>query len=190
MFSKTIKYTNFADEPCIQDFYFHIGKAELIELGVSDMYGRLQRIKNTNSSPEILKEVRELVRLAAGVRSDDGKRFIKDDEAKSALFDSNAYDELLFELATDAESASEFVNKLFPQELLEEMQKHVKKEVIDNVVTAPAKVLSEEPVDDRPAWIRENRKPTKRELIEMPREEMFEAFRQYPGLSQEKFTDA
>lgn len=191
MFSKTIKYKNFADEQCVQEFYFHIGKAELIELGVGNILGRLERIKNTSNGLEILREVRELVRMAAGVRSDDGKRFIKDEAAKSALFDSNAYDELLFELATDAESSVEFVNNLFPQHLLDEMQKHVKKEVVDGVVTTPARVLSEEPQeDDRPAWKREKRKPTKQELMLMPRDEMFEAFRAYPGLSQENLNDA
>jgi hypothetical protein len=206
MFSKTIKYKNFADEDCLQEFYFHLGKAEIIELGVANIHGRLQRIKNTQNGPEILKEIRELVRMAAGIRSDDGKRFIKDSEAKSALFDSNAYDELLFELATDAESASEFVNKLFPQDLLNEMIKHMKGEEKPTVVDGTTVSLDERhekmrfrdaldaqqqaAEDNSPAWIREKRKPTKAELMRMPREEMFEAFRQYPGLSQEKLTDA
>jgi hypothetical protein len=202
MFAKTIKYKNFADEDCYQEFYFHIGKAELIELGVANIHGRLQRIKNTQNGPEILKEIRELVHMSAGIRSDDGKRFIKNAEAKSALFDSNAYDELLFELATDAESAADFVNKLFPQDLLNEMVQRMKgqekatvvdgttvslderheKSVMRNVVEAQ---IQREEDERKPAWEKEKRKPTKAELMTMPREEMVRAFAKHPSLASE-----
>ena len=59
---------------------------------------------------------KDLIIRAYGVKSLDGKRFIKNDEVRDEFVQSEAYSELFMELATNAESASEFINGIIPQQ--------------------------------------------------------------------------
>ena len=53
--------------------------------------------------------------MAAGEKSLDGRRFIKNDDIREAFSQTEAYSQLFMELATDAKAASEFVNGVIPQ---------------------------------------------------------------------------
>ena len=63
----------------------------------------------------LLKSGKDFVLKAYGVKSDDGKRFIKNDEVRDSFAQTEAYSELFMELATDAGSAAAFVNGITPQ---------------------------------------------------------------------------
>jgi hypothetical protein len=117
MFKKTVEFEDFDGNKQSRDFYFHISKAELIELSTSadDMQSRIKRIIEAGDGKAILHELREFIKLSVGVRSDDGQRFIKDEAAQNTLFQSPAYDELLMELATDANACANFVQQLIPE---------------------------------------------------------------------------
>lgn len=168
MFKKTIKFTDFNGEEQTKDFYFHMSKAELLSMTAQgdEMTARLKRIIATQDGGEILKEFRALVQMACGIRSEDGQRFIKTPEAQSELLDSPAYDELLFELCTEANASVDFVTKLIPQKMQDEMKAQLQKQ--QNVVELPE--------DKIPAWIREDRNPTQTELQAMTPEELQLAF--------------
>jgi hypothetical protein len=164
MFKKTVTFKDFNDETRTQDFYFHISKVELIALatGSDDMQERIKRIIASQDGAAILKELRDIIKLAVGIRSEDGQRFVKDEAAQSILLDSPAYDELLMELATDANKCSDFIAQLIPEKMQKEMQAQLQK----NNPTAAA------PEDTRPAYQREHREPTEAELDEMTRDEL------------------
>lgn len=170
MFKKTISFEDFNGNQKKHDFYFHISKAELLEMASAGdaMQKRLQRIIAAKDGSAILQEFRDLIKLSVGVRSEDGQRFIKDAEAQSTLFDSPAFDELLMELATDAHASAEFVKQLIP----EKMQKAMLDKLQESQ-GAPDPFADKE--DDRPAYQREHRHPTDSELHEMSKKEMAEA---------------
>ena len=120
MLKKIITYTDYNGVERTEDFYFNISKAELIEMevGTSGGYGEmLKKIIAAQDAPTIIKIFKELILKAVGVKSADGKRFIKNDEVRDEFAQTEAYSALFMELATDADAASKFVNGIMPANL-------------------------------------------------------------------------
>lgn len=128
MLKKTITYTDFNDQEVTEDHYFHLSKAELVELQMGQQGGLdeyLQRIVQADDGAAIMREFKRILLLSYGKRSEDGARFIKNDELTKDFVNSEAYSTLFMELVTDAGAASEFVNSVVPRELrrdVDEMQ--------------------------------------------------------------------
>lgn len=167
MFKKTINFKDFDGNPQTGVFYFHISKAELLAMSANgdEMQARIRRIIAEKDGAKILNEYRELIKLAVGIRSEDGQRFVKDEASQSILLDSPAFDELLMELATDAEAASDFVQQLLPEKM--------QKEMIDQLRKSNSE--TETPEDTRPAYQKEHRHPRQNEFASMSTEELAEA---------------
>lgn len=126
MYKKTINYTDFNGVERKEDFYFNFMKAELVEMNMSTgggMKAFIERITNTQDQTELIKLFKELVLKAYGVKSDDGKRFIKNQEIRDAFEQTNAYNELFMMLATNDKEAANFVNHVMPADLVAEAQK-------------------------------------------------------------------
>ena len=124
MLKKTIKYTDYNGVERSEDFYFNLSKAEIaeMELGTTGGFAEmLQRIIDTQDMPQIVKMFKDLVLKSYGVKSADGKRFIKSDEISTAFTQTEAYSELFMELATDAEAAAAFVNGIIPADMAKEV---------------------------------------------------------------------
>lgn len=125
MIKKTIKYTDFNGNEQTEDVYFNLSKAEVIEQELSGDIGaekgawssKLERIGNSKNGAEIIETFKEILKMSYGVRSEDGKRFIKSDELFEEFTQTEAYSELFFELTTNAESAAEFVRGIMPANL-------------------------------------------------------------------------
>lgn len=125
MLKKNIKYTDYNGVERSEDFYFNLSKAEIVEMelgttgGFSDM---IQRIIDTKDIPQIVKMFKDLVLKAYGVKSADGKRFIKIDDngvpLSRAFSQTEAYSVLYMELATDADAAAKFVNGIMPADMV------------------------------------------------------------------------
>lgn len=123
MLKRTITYTDYNDEERTEDFYFNISKAELTEMelsiegGFSEMINRITKAKDI---PAIIKVFKELILKAYGVKSPDGKRFIKSPQLTEEFSQTGAYSELFMTLATDAKEAAAFVNAIMPQKMVED----------------------------------------------------------------------
>lgn len=122
MLKKTIKYTDYNGEEVVEDFYFNLNKAELIDLemsadggeGLAEMLKRIVAEKNTG---KIMRTFRSIICLSVGVRSEDGKRFIKTEEIVDEFMQTGAYSELLVELLQNPQAAVDFVNGIVPKDL-------------------------------------------------------------------------
>ena len=117
MLKKTITYTDYNRVERKEDFYFNLTKAEIMEMEMSISGGlteMINRIVAAQDAPAIVKIFKELVLKAYGVKSPDGKRFIKSDELATEFAQTEAYSQLFMELATDADAASAFVNGIVP----------------------------------------------------------------------------
>jgi hypothetical protein len=182
VFKKTIKFTDFNGTEQEQDFYFHLSKAEIAALshGANALQERMRRLERAQDGVAILNEMREIIRLCCGRRSEDGARFLKTPEAQSDLLDSPAFDELLLELM-DANKMVEFFKQLLPKELQEELFKQVAERTktlgADPLKNPPNPERPGELVNDpRPVWEKENRKPTEAEMRNLSREELLKAW--------------
>lgn len=126
MLEKTIKYKDFNGWQRTETFYFNLTKTELIEMEYTTTGGLTEMIDKLIAAvelPEIIKIFKELILKAYGEKSPDGKRLVKSPELSKAFSETNAYDQLFMELATNAKAASEFINGIIPTPSPEEQEK-------------------------------------------------------------------
>lgn len=120
MIVKTIKYEDYNGNIREEKFYFNLSKAEILEMEASKNGGLsayIQRIAEEQDAPKIMELFKELLQKSYGVKSDDGKRFIKSKELTEAFVQTEAYSELFVLLASNADEATEFVNGIIPKNL-------------------------------------------------------------------------
>lgn len=119
MLKKTITYTDYNGHQRTEDFYFNLNKAELVELELSASGGltvMMDRIIAAEDNPTLFKIFKDLVLKAYGIKSDDGRKFIKNQEVRDDFAQTEAYSVLVMELVSDAEKAAEFFNHIIPQD--------------------------------------------------------------------------
>lgn len=132
MLKKTINYVDYNGTKRTEDFYFNLTKAEISEMeleipgGMSEM---LKRITAAQDTPTLVKIFKDLILRSYGVKSDDGRRFIKSQQLKEEFSQTQAYSELFMELATNADAASLFINGIIPVDIAKESEKAAKKEL-------------------------------------------------------------
>jgi hypothetical protein len=128
MLKKSITYEDYNGETVTEDFFFHLSKAELVELEMSHEGGlseAMKKIVAAEDGKSIIAEFKNIILTAYGVRSEDGRRFIKNQQLREEFASTEAYSTLFMELVTDADAASEFINGIVPQGLAEEATKVV-----------------------------------------------------------------
>lgn len=117
MLKKTITYKDFNGDEHTDDFYFHLSKAEAIELEASYPEGLHEKIQNavsTKNMKDIVALFKMLILKSYGVKSEDGKRFVKSDELSKEFEQTDAYSELFLDLATNEGASKEFVDGVIP----------------------------------------------------------------------------
>lgn len=120
MLKKTINYTNYNGEQKTKECYFNLSKAEIAEMELEipgGMAANLKQITEAKDTPSLVKIFKNLILRSYGVKSSDGERFIKNQQVREEFEQSEAYSELFMELATNADSAAEFVNGIIPADL-------------------------------------------------------------------------
>ncbi|MFU8785832.1 MAG: hypothetical protein ACNA7U_01185, partial [Candidatus Izemoplasmataceae bacterium] len=91
--------------------------AEVAEMELSKDGGlsdHIKKIVEAQNNKEIIALFKDLILKSFGVVSDDGRRFIKNEQLKEEFVQTEAYVELFMELASDADAASAFVNGIMP----------------------------------------------------------------------------
>lgn len=120
MFKDTIKYEDFDGQMREETFYFNLTKAEVVFMENSSVEGLftgyLQRIVQSQDNVEIMKNFEMLVRKSYGVKSNDGKRFVKSDELTEEFMQTNAYSEFIMKILGDENYAASFINGIMPAE--------------------------------------------------------------------------
>lgn len=126
MLKKSITFTDLNGQETTEDHYFHLSKADVVELEMSRKGGMaawIQSIVDSEDGKAIVTELKNIILNSYGVKSEDGRRFIKTQELRDEFHSSEAYSALFFSLCTDAGAAAEFINGIAPQGLAEEMAK-------------------------------------------------------------------
>lgn len=118
MLKETITYTDYNDNQRTEDFYFNLSKAEVLEMeygtegGLAEM---LKKVLDSNDPKKLMEIFKDIVIKAYGVKSPDGKHFIKNDQVRAEFMDCEAYSEIFMKLATDDVAAAAFVNGIMPK---------------------------------------------------------------------------
>ena len=73
------------------------------------------KIINEQDNKTLWLTFTDVISKAYGIKSPDGKRFIKSKEHTEAFLQTEAYTELMLELLGDAKYAAEFMNAVLPE---------------------------------------------------------------------------
>jgi hypothetical protein len=123
-------YTDYNGVERTEDLYFNLTKAEVMEMEMSTKGGlaeMIQRIIAAQDQPAIIKIFKDLIIRSYGVKSPDGKRFIKNQEVVDEFVQTEAFSDLFMELATNADKAAEFINGVVPADMAKQLEAETKK---------------------------------------------------------------
>lgn len=139
MLKITETYVDFNGVERKEDFHFNLTQAELMdmELGldgsmIGSMSSVLKKIVAAKDTRSIMKIFKQLVSKAYGVKTEDGKRFVKNDEVRAAFEQHPAYSQIYMRLATNDKEASDFVLGILPKDISEKVQKEDLKAFMDD----------------------------------------------------------
>lgn len=86
-----------------------------MEMSVTGGFGEMvNRIISTKDVPALMDIFKDLIRRAYGVKSADGRRFMKSKELTDEFVQTEAYSDLFMELALNSDEAAKFVNGILP----------------------------------------------------------------------------
>lgn len=126
MYKKAIKYKDFNGNDREEVFYFNLTKSELLDLELRTPGGIEQYTRNivsTQNGQKLADLFKWLINESYGVKSPDGRSFIKGKEVLDNFRFTNAYDILYMQLATDDKAAAEFYNGIFPKDIMDQVNK-------------------------------------------------------------------
>lgn len=120
MLKRDIKYEDFNGVEVVEPFYFNLTRSEIVTLEVEETEGlraMLQKMIDSQDNKNIWAKFKEIILLAYGEKSEDGKRFVKNDEIRENFSQTAAFDALLTELISNEEAASVFIIGIMPKDL-------------------------------------------------------------------------
>ena len=114
MFKYECKYTDYNGQDRTEQLYFNLSKAELMEMELSTQAGVEEMIRMmiaTNDNAKIVQTFKDLILKSYGIKSEDGRRFIKSQELREAFEQSEAYSEFFMAmLANEDGLQTRFIN--------------------------------------------------------------------------------
>lgn len=120
MYVKEMEYTDFNGVTRKEKFYFNLTKAEILDLELGKAGGLTEYIKKiieAQDTPTIMSLFRTLLLKSYGVKSDDGRRFIKNDQVREDFEQTQAFSDLYMLLALNDDEASKFINAIVPADM-------------------------------------------------------------------------
>lgn len=117
MIKLTETYTDYLGNTRTEDFRFNLSEAECMKLETSipgGLTGLMQKIIDTQDTPELMKIFEKIVLEAYGEMSLDGRKFIKNDQVREDFVSTEAYSQIYVRLATNSEAAVAFMNGIIP----------------------------------------------------------------------------
>lgn len=99
MLKQKVQYEDFDGATQVETLYFNLNRMELIDLqaryGKEDMAKHIEKLVEDKDIEKVYAILNDIVISAYGVRSEDGKRFIKNDQIREEFKQSLAYDALI-----------------------------------------------------------------------------------------------
>lgn len=114
MFKYEIPYTDYNGVERKETCYFNLSKAELMEMELSTQAGVEEMIRvmiATNDNAKIVQVFKDLILKSYGIKSEDGRRFIKSQELRDQFEQSEAYSEFFMRMVSNEDNLqTKFIN--------------------------------------------------------------------------------
>ncbi len=129
MFVKLIRYQDFDGEEKMAECRFHLSKAELMKLNLryGDVTRKMEELEARKDNEAIFAMVEDVILTAYGekVTLPDGREvFLKDELRRQAFQSSEAFSELVMEMATRKEAVAEFVSGVVPGSMIQAIREN------------------------------------------------------------------
>lgn len=119
MLKRTFEYVDYNGNKRKEDHYFNLTQAEIMEIemkaeggmGLQDMINRLIAAQDGGTIMDVVKNI---IMKAYGVKSPDGRKFVKSKELSEDFAQTEAFSDLYVELLTDSAKTAEFINAIVP----------------------------------------------------------------------------
>ncbi len=124
MYKKLMTYEDFDGNERTEEVYFNLTEQEVTEYqlshngGITTLINRIIQAQDWKSMVEYWKE---FILMCYGVKSDDGRRFIKNDAVREEFASTNMFSDLFMLLSTDDNEAAKFVNNVLPKKMRERL---------------------------------------------------------------------
>lgn len=118
MLKKEITFTDYDGVVRTEEHYFNLSKVEIIEMNTNISGGMeyyLKKISSEKDQKKIWDLFAEIIKKSYGVKSPDGRRFIKSQEITDNFMQTEAYVELMMSFLSNAQNAVDFVNGVVPK---------------------------------------------------------------------------
>lgn len=134
MVKKTVTYEDFNGVERTEDLYFNLNELEVVKLA-SDLPDEITDTISGNATTAaeaeaiatkfveklgtngIIEFIEKLLLKSYGVKSEDGRSFIKNEKLSKDFEYSGAFSAIVMDLMTDDKAASDFVNQIIPAKL-------------------------------------------------------------------------
>lgn len=114
MFKYESKYTDYNGQDRSDMLYFNLSQAELMEMELSTQAGVEEMIRvmiATNDNAKIVALFKDLILKSYGIKSEDGRRFIKSKDLRDSFEQSAAYSQFFMAmLANEDGLQTKFIN--------------------------------------------------------------------------------
>lgn len=142
MFKDTITYVDYNGVTRKEDLYFNINEAEMILLDNSTpggLHKKLETVANTMDNVQIMDYFMLLIEKSYGVKSDDGKRFVKKPELTEEFKQTEAFNIFFMKLIEDENGfVDRFIAGILPK-ITEEQVAEAKSKVMEDL--KPANII-------------------------------------------------
>lgn len=135
MITRTVEYTDYDGNKRKEKFYFNLTQFEATEIAMEMPDGVIEEIEEGEEQrvtamhlteklgkKGVLDFIKNIVLKSYGVKSPDGKRFIKSEELSTEFSQTPAFSSFMMRLMTDDMEASKFISGVIPAELAAQIQ--------------------------------------------------------------------
>ena len=135
MITRTIPYTAYNGTQRQEKFYFDLPQFEATEIAVELPDDIIEELSEDGTNQQqtaihlmeklgrkgVMDFIKKIVLKSYGVKSTDGRRFIKSEELSTEFSQTPAFSAFMMKLMTDDKEASSFINGVMPAELAAQM---------------------------------------------------------------------
>lgn len=137
MIKKTVTYFDFDNNERTETHYFNLNQTELIEMAMDipedvsaavgtdpnqfDKEAVATGLVEKMGQKGVMGFVKDLLLKSYGIKSEDGRRFIKTPAISEEFSQTIAFDTIFMELMADDKAAADFVNGVIPTNVIEKM---------------------------------------------------------------------
>lgn len=129
MITKIVPYTDFNGNPRKETLYFNLTQFEATEIAMDMPDGIVEELNDGDRKATalhlveklggkgVIEFIKKIVLKSYGIKSQDGRRIIKSDEISKEFSETPMFSQLMMELMTNEQAASDFINAVIPPEL-------------------------------------------------------------------------